>query len=93
MSAAAKPLGADLIDHERALDRQFAEGRITKAELAAATAGIGELQARLRAVHLTAHLKTRDVLTAEQVARYNALRGYGAASPSPHEHGMKGHGG
>jgi Spy/CpxP family protein refolding chaperone len=93
MSAAAKPLGTDLVDRERALDRQFADARITEPELRALTATIGELQAKLRAIHLNAHIETKRVLTPEQVARYAALRGYGIADPMPHDHNMKGHGG
>ena len=31
-----------------------------------------------RAVHLAAHLETKEVLSAAQIARYNALRGYRA---------------
>ena len=45
MSAAAKPLGGELIAQEQALDRLFAKGDITPHRLAAATATIAELQA------------------------------------------------
>jgi len=96
MSAAAKPLGSEIIARERTLDEQFATGRITKPKLAALTSAIGTLQARLRAIHLAAHLETKEVLSAAQIARYNALRGYGAgAAPDTpaHGHTMKGHGG
>jgi hypothetical protein len=93
MSAAAKPLGGEIIARERALDRAFAAGRITKPELAALTGEIGTLEGRLRAVHLAAHVETRDVLSAVQIARYNALRGYGPGGAGPHDHRMKGHGG
>jgi hypothetical protein len=92
MSAAARPLGAALIERERALDAAFADGTVTEAALAEATAAIAALQGRLRAVHLAAHLETRAVLTAAQIVRYDALRGYaagvpGAPSASPHHHG------
>jgi hypothetical protein len=91
MSAAAKPLGAELIERERALDRAFADGTVTGDTLADATAAIGALQGRLRAVHLVAHLETRAVLTPAQIARYDTLRGYsdvtlGPSEPSPHHH-------
>src|SRR5260370_11467699 len=92
MSAAAKPLGSEIIARERTLDEQFAAGRITKPELAALTSEIGALQARLRAIHLAAHLETKEVLSAAQVARYNELRGYGAGGTPAHDH-AKGHGG
>jgi hypothetical protein len=76
MSAAARSLGAALIEREASLDRLFAAGEITPERLAAETAAIGEVQARLRAAHLLAHLETRAVLSPDQVARYNRLRGY-----------------
>ena len=76
MNAAARPLGNELIDREHALDRLFAEREITPERLSDATAAIGAIQARLRAVHLAAHLETRAILSAEQIAQYDKLRGY-----------------
>src|SRR5215471_15730956 len=86
MSAAAKPLGRELIAQEQALDQLFAKGEITPDRLAAATAAIAELQGRLRAVHLSAHLETRALLNADQIARYQQLRGYGASPALEHHH-------
>ena len=85
MSAAAKPLGGELIAQEQALDQLFAKGDITPDRLAAATAAIAELQGRLRAVHLSAHLETRALLNADQIARYQQLRGY-SDLPAPEHH-------
>jgi len=76
MSAMARPLGDELIDHERTLDQLFAQRAITPERLTAAMAAIGDIQGRLRAVHLAAHLETRAVLSAEQIAQYDKLRGY-----------------
>ena len=86
MSAAAKPLGRELIAQEQALDQLFAKGEITPDRLAAATTAIAELQGRLRAVHLSAHLETRALLNAEQIARYQQLRGWQIAIPPEHHH-------
>jgi len=86
MSAAAKPLGGELIAQEQALDQLFAKGDITPDRLAAATAAIAELQGRLRAVHLSAHLETRALLNPDQIARYEQLRGYGALPAPEHHH-------
>jgi len=88
MSAAAKPLGAELVEKERALDQLFQHGEITPHRLAAETAAIGDLQGRLRAVHLSAHLETKALLRADQIALYEHLRGYGdPGMPSMHHHG------
>jgi hypothetical protein len=87
MSAAAKPLGAKLIAQEQALDQLFAKSEITPDRLAAATAAIAKLQGRLRSVHLAAHLETRALLTADQLARYQQLRGYSdPQAPAAHHH-------
>jgi Spy/CpxP family protein refolding chaperone len=88
MSAAAKPLGGELVERERVLDRLFATAGITPDRLTAATSAIGELQGRLRAVHLAAHLETRALLNSDQIARYEQLRGYwNPAGPMHHHHG------
>jgi Spy/CpxP family protein refolding chaperone len=58
MSAAAKPLGAELVERERLLDQLFGSGQITPDRLAAETAAIAELRGRLRSVHLSAHRNT-----------------------------------
>lgn len=87
MSTAAKPLGGELIAQEQALDQLFAKGDITPDRLVAATAAIAELQGRLRAVHLSAHLETRALLNPDQIARYEQLRGYAdPQAPMQHHH-------
>ena len=87
MDAAAKPLGAELVERERALDHAFAAKAVTPDALRAMTADIGGLQGRLRAVHLAAHVEMRAVLSDEQVRAYDALRGYSRAEGTPERHG------
>jgi hypothetical protein len=79
--AKAREAGKALVDAERALAARFAGGRITEPELAAALERIGALQARLRGVHLRAHLRQRALLTTIQQTRYSALR-HGIAAPA-----------
>jgi hypothetical protein len=86
MSAAAKPLGGELIAHEQTLDQLLASGEITPDRLAIETAAIGELSGRLRSVHLAAHLETRALLHPDQIALYQHLPGYGDQAPAPHHH-------
>jgi Spy/CpxP family protein refolding chaperone len=69
-------LGAQLIEAERALDRLFADKQATPQSIAAATQAAGVAEGALRAAHLRYHLAMMDVLTVEQVAAYNHLRGY-----------------
>jgi hypothetical protein len=61
---------------ERRLDREFAEGSITPAVLESLTGEIAEIQGRLRAVHLRAHLELADMLSNTQREEYDRLRGY-----------------
>jgi hypothetical protein len=61
---------------EQALDQLFARREITPDRLAIETAVIGELSARLRSVHLAAHLETRALFHPDQIALYERLRGY-----------------
>ena len=68
--------GERLIEAEHALDRLFAERRAMPEAVTEATARIGTAAAAVRAVHLVTHVATRALLTEEQVARYDGLRGY-----------------
>ena len=92
MQATAKPLGAEVVRLERALDEVFRAGIATAAMLAEATSAISAVQGRLRAVHLAAHLEMQSALSGEQIARYNRLRGYtGAGSEPAGGHGSRMH--
>jgi len=86
MKAEAIPLGTTWITQERDLNEEFARRTITVERLEAATQRIGTTQAALRAAHLRYHLSTVAILTPDQVARYNELRGYKSDGVSPHGH-------
>ena len=77
MLNAAKGLGARIVDAERALDAAFRGERVDEKSLRELTAASARLHGELRAVHLSAHLATRRLLTPEQVRHYDVLRGYG----------------
>jgi hypothetical protein len=81
MDAEARRLGEELVAAEARLDRLFASGAADALRLRTGTDEAGRLLSELRRVHLQAHVETRALLTADQVARYDALRGY-AAGPS-----------
>ena len=76
MNASAKSLGGEVVAREQNLDQLFATGHVTPDRLAAETEALGALQGNLRSVHLTAHLEMRALLTPEQIANYQQLRGY-----------------
>lgn len=92
MQAEARRLGAAILEQEAALDRAFGSGRADDAGLRARLNRLGALQGELRYSHLRSHLTARALLTPAQVARYDALRGYGGAT-EPSEGGHGGHGG
>ena len=82
MAGAAVTLGERVIEAERALDRLFADGVATDEAVRAATAEVARLRGELRAVHLVAHLRTREALSRHQLHEYQRLRRYAGA----HEH-------
>ncbi len=84
MQTSAMDLGQQIVEGERKLDQLFADHSLDADELDRRSREIGELQGRLRAAHLQAHLQMIEVLSSHQVRRYIELRGY-------HEEGMAEH--
>jgi Spy/CpxP family protein refolding chaperone len=78
--------GREILDAEARLATRFRNGHIDEPTLREVLDGIGRLRAELRLIHLRAHLETRALLTADQVAQYNAARGYGADGGPKHGH-------
>jgi Spy/CpxP family protein refolding chaperone len=76
MQQETKALGEDVIVAERELDGLFKDKRVSPESLAAATATAAAAQGRLRESHLRYHLAMMEVLSPEQIAQYNRLRGY-----------------
>ncbi len=69
-------IGRAYLEAERALEEFFTSGDRDAARMQALVAEAGRLRSELRSVHLLAHVAMRRLLTAEQIARYDALRGY-----------------
>lgn len=90
MQAKAIAAGKGLIEEEKALDNLFAMKTITATTLQGALKRIADQQAQVRLTHLDAHLAQVAILSPQQIALYNELRGY--ADPSkPHTHQHSGH--
>ena len=81
MRAEAIAEGERYIAHEQALEEAFRARTVTGENLREMLGDIERSRARLRFIHLVAHLGTPDLLTAEQIARYDHLRGYRAHHP------------
>ena len=89
MKKQAISLGLELIELEGQLNNHFANRTMTEKLLHKLLDQIAQVRKRLRYVHLSTHLKTPGILTAEQIDLYNNLRGY--ASDDPCKNIPKGH--
>ncbi|MBM4165411.1 MAG: hypothetical protein FJ218_00555 [Ignavibacteria bacterium] len=76
MSENAVRAGNKIIMKEKELDSLFASNSIDEQTLKSNTEEIGILHGELRSIHLIAHVATKKILTAEQVAKYDEARGY-----------------
>jgi Spy/CpxP family protein refolding chaperone len=81
MRSGAIELGKRIIDVETAIDEAFADGTITEEWLEDEIEESARLYGQLRMIHLKAHLSMVGILTAQQVERYNELRGYTSGDP------------
>lgn len=80
MKAEAQSLGAAYVESEEHLSRMFRSGHANPDMLTRVLAESSDTLAKLRAVHLAAHLETTPILTPHQQAMYQTLRGYGTGS-------------
>lgn len=81
MQAGAVPLGEKIIASEQAIDDGFSNKTINRERLQKYISESTALYGRLRLHHLQYHLAMVDILTPQQVEKYNALRGYGSGNP------------
>ena len=87
MHSKATRIGKLVVAQERELDTLFAEEKMDSAKLKRLTAQLAALQGELRLAHLEAHLKMKKLLSKEQVAKYDELRGYlHGSSGRSHKH-------
>jgi len=81
MRSSAKSLGEQLIERERVLEEQFREGTVNEESLTTLLEDIAKVRTQLRFAHLSAHLKTPEIVSSDQIEQYNSLRGYGSGNP------------
>lgn len=86
MNERARELGARLVEAEGDLDDLFRGGSAEAGEVEALVHSIGQLEAELRYAHLEAHLRTTELLTDEQIRRYDEERGHGHGHEMDHPH-------
>jgi uncharacterized protein (DUF305 family) len=76
MNRDAVVLGQEIVDAETVLSQSFADKTITEAALQVQLKKLTTLYGQLRQVHLQAHLAVTPLLSEEQLAQYQVLRGY-----------------
>lgn len=86
MHAEAVRLGRAILEKEKSLDDLFAKASVTPGSLKQSVGEVARLQGALRAAHLAAHLEMKQILTPEQIAKYDALRGYGSGDTAAQHH-------
>jgi Spy/CpxP family protein refolding chaperone len=82
MQAEAVSLGEAVVTREAELDQLFSSGAAEEGALRLLVADIARLRGELRFTHLKYHLAMRRLLSAEQVAAYDAARNYSAVPGS-----------
>lgn len=88
MQRSAVALGEELLDAEMNLNREFEHGTITPESLKSTLSEIGKIRAHLRYVHLEAHLRQRNLLSAKQIEKYDEVRGYGNPAHDHNHHSI-----
>ena len=86
MQRDAQRLGQQIVEQEAQLSQAFATESLTPEGLDQQTQALAGLYGDLRAVHLAAHLEVTPWLTADQIERYDQLRGYSGAATPAHPH-------
>lgn len=72
--ARAMALGRQVVEEEKLLQQVFAAGRIDTGKLDQVVTRISMLRGQVRFIHLSAHLRAAELMTAQQVEKYQALR-------------------
>lgn len=76
MNTEAKQVGQDIVELEQQFSDTFAQGKVSEAEIEERTQRLALLYGQYRSVHLRPHLKVQQLLSSEQIAKYDELRGY-----------------
>lgn len=92
MKVNAIAVGEKLLAAEMKLEQAFQDGTIDAGSLEQAVQQIGQLRAELRLVHLQTHLRQKQIMSDEQIAKYVEHRGYRGGKQKhqkQHMHGQK----
>ncbi len=76
MASDATRVGKEIVHKEAELEALYAHQQASADNTRILVTSLAALQADFRLIHLNAHLGMRDVLSPQQVASYDRLRGY-----------------
>jgi len=68
--------GEQLVEKERRLDEMFTQQNAREKQASILITEIAEHRGKIRAAHIKGHIAMKNLLTPEQVAAYDRLRGY-----------------
>jgi Spy/CpxP family protein refolding chaperone len=74
VKAESVKLGTELVEKDEALAALFTSGSVSTKDVEKRSREIGELQGRLRAAHLNAHVQTHAELTPAQLAKLPTMQ-------------------
>ncbi|MBI1804754.1 MAG: Spy/CpxP family protein refolding chaperone [Ignavibacteriae bacterium] len=86
MRTRAKELGKRIVGIEEELNEAFSSGLVNEKATRDDCEQIGKLRGRLRAAHLAAHLKAKNILTETQIESYKKLRSTEKNAQQSHQH-------
>ena len=84
--AQARMLGAEVVAAEREVADLFRRGKVDEAVLARAARTAAAVEGEYRLSHLETHRRMRELLSTEQMKRYDELRGYVSGKAQHHKH-------
>lgn len=76
MKAESQPVGQEYLEVERKIDEGYENESLSEEELETLLTRSGELYGELRYVHLKYHFQTKEILSDQQIKKYNQIRGY-----------------
>ena len=74
LDSKAKEMGRFILQHEKKLNDLFSSGKVNEGNVIYYCNQIGLYQGELRNAHLQAHLKTRKILSPDQVKKISRLK-------------------
>lgn len=85
MKEKAINLGETYIAKERELNQMFESDNVSSSTVDSLLIKIGKIKGTLRATHVKTHIQMKEILTTEQIKKYDELRGYGNGNSMQHQ--------